>query len=141
MSSKQGCILFKSLSSFLDLLSLSQIIKDATRVSARSSSTIDLLLVLDTCTDKVSQSGVIDIGISDHCLIFCARKVIKHVFNKHNTVKIRSMRDYSKEAFQTNLLNANCNSVMTLDNVVDAWSKFKTVFLSIMNNMSPIKEV
>ena len=51
------------------------------------------------------------------------------------------MRDYSKEAFQTNLLNANWNSVMTSDNVIDAWSNFKTLFLSIVNNMSPIKEV
>ena len=33
-------------------------------MSAKSSSTIDLILVSDT--DKVSQSGVIDFGISDH---------------------------------------------------------------------------
>ena len=51
------------------------------------------------------------------------------------------MRDYSKEALQTNLLNADWNSVMTSDNVIDAWSNFKTLFLSIVNNMSPIKEV
>ena len=51
------------------------------------------------------------------------------------------MRDYSKEAFQTNLLNADWNSVMTSDNVIDAWSNFKTLFLSIVNNISPIKEV
>ena len=51
------------------------------------------------------------------------------------------MRDYSKEAFQTNLLNADWNSVMTSDNVIGAWSNFKTLFLSIVNNMSPIKEV
>ena len=60
-------------------------------MSAKSSSTIDLILVLDT--DKVYQAGAIDIGISDHCLIFCLRKVIKNDFNKHNTVKIRSMRE------------------------------------------------
>ena len=75
MSSKQGCNLLKSLTSFLDLFNLSQIIKDSTRVSAKSSSTIDLILVSDT--DKVSQSGVIDPGISHHCLIFGTRKVIK----------------------------------------------------------------
>ena len=44
-------------------------------MSAKSSSTIDLILVSDT--DKVSQSGVIDPGISHHCLIFGTRKVIK----------------------------------------------------------------
>ena len=136
MSSKQGCNLLKSLTSFLDLFNLSQIINDSTRVSAKSSSTIDLILVSDT--DKVSQSSYIDLGISDHCLIFCTRKVIKNVFNKHNMVKIRSMRDYSREAFQINLSNADWNSVMTSDNVIGAWSNFKTLFLSIVNNMSPI---
>ena len=30
---------------------------------------------------------------------------------------------------------------MTSDNVIDAWSKFKTLFLSIVNNILPIKEV
>ena len=30
---------------------------------------------------------------------------------------------------------------MTSDNVIDAWSNFKTLFLSIVNDMSPIKEV
>ena len=47
-------------------------------MSAKSSSTLDLILVSDT--DKVSQSGVIDFGISDHCLIFYTRKVIKKRF-------------------------------------------------------------
>ena len=30
---------------------------------------------------------------------------------------------------------------MISDDVIDAWSKYKTLFLSIVNNMSPIKEV
>ena len=75
VSSNQGCNLLKSLTLFFDLFNLSQIIKDSTRVSAKSLSTIDLILVSDT--DKVSQSGVIDIGISDHCLIFCTLKFLK----------------------------------------------------------------
>ena len=78
VSSKQECNLLKSLTSFLDLFNLSQIIKDSTRVSAKYSSTINLILVSDT--DKFSQSVVIDLGISDHCLIFCTRKFIKKAF-------------------------------------------------------------
>ena len=42
-------------------------------MSAKSSSTIDLILVSDT--DKVSQSGVIDLDISDHCLISALEKL------------------------------------------------------------------
>ena len=61
------------------------------RVCAKSSSTTDLILVSDT--DNVSHPDVIDIGISDHCLIFCN---LYKKNNKHNTVRIRSMIAYSK---------------------------------------------
>ena len=80
---------------------MSQIIK------VKSSSITDLKRASDT--DKVFQSDVIGIGISDHCLIFCTKKVIKNVSNKHNTVKLRPMMDYTKEAHQINLLNADWN--------------------------------
>ena len=43
-------------------------------------------------------------------------------YDKYNTVKLDSW-----EVFQTNLLNADWNSVMTSDDVFD--SKFKTLFL------------
>ena len=104
-----------------------------------SSTTFDLVLVSDK--DKVSQSGVIDIGISDHCLVYCTRNVTKNTFNKHNTVKVRSMKNYNPETFQTNLLNADWHQVMISDNVTEAWENFKEIFLFIINNMAPIKEL
>ena len=57
---------------FMNLFNFSQIISDVTGVSKTSSSVIDLILISDF--DKISQSGVLDIGISDHCLIYCTRK-------------------------------------------------------------------
>ena len=111
VTGSKRCNLVKNLDSCLDLLNLSQIITDYTRVSSSmSSTTIDLVLVSDK--DKVSQSGVIDIGISDHCLVYCTRKVTKNTFNKHNTVKVRSMKNYNPETFQTNLLNADWHQVI-----------------------------
>ena len=72
ISSNQNCNLLKSLNSFFDLFNVSQIIK------VKSSSITDLIRVSDT--DKVFQSDVMGIGISDHCLIFCTKKVIKKRF-------------------------------------------------------------
>ena len=60
--------LVKLLSSFLDLFNLFQIIKDFTRTSENSFSTIDLILVSDS--ETISQSGVTDTGLSDHCLVY-----------------------------------------------------------------------
>ena len=72
-----------------------QIIKEPTKISTNSSSTIDLILVSDE--DKISQTGVLQLGISDHSLIYCTRRVVKAAINKHNTVKLRSMKNYDKD--------------------------------------------
>ena len=124
VTGSQRCKLKTSLNSCLDLLNWTQVIRDMTRISTTSSSTIDLILVSDT--DKISQSGVLDVGVSDHCMIY---------------FKIRSMKKYNKEVFQMNLLSIDWSSVLSSDNVVDAWEKFKSIFMSVVNNISPIKEV
>ena len=126
VTGSKRCNLVKNLNSCLDLLNLSQKITDYTRVSSMSSTTIDLVLVSDK--EKVSQSGAIDIGISDHCLVYCTRKVTKNTFNKNNTVKVRSMKNYNPETFQTNLLNTDWHQVMISDNVTEAWENFKKYF-------------
>ena len=88
VSSNKRSNLVKSLLSFLDLFNMLKIIKDFTRVST-TSSTIDLILITDS--EKISQHGVLDIGLSDHSLIYCTRKVTRSIFNKHNTVTVRSI--------------------------------------------------
>ena len=108
-------------------------------MTTTTSSTIDLRLVSDV--DKISQSGVIDVGKSDQSLIFCTRKQIKTVFNKHNTEKLRSLKHYNREVFQINLLNIDWSPVMISDNVIDAWYSFKSIFLTVVDNIAPIKEV
>ena len=40
-----------------------------------------------------------------------------------------------------NLLNADWSSVICSDNVTVAWESFKSIFMSVVNNISPIKEV
>ena len=80
---------------------------------------------------------MIDIGISDHSLIFCTRKV----FNKHNSVKLKSLKHYRSKEFEMNLLNTDWTSVMCSDNVLNAWSRFKSIFVTVIDNIAPIKEV
>ena len=64
--------------------------KQATRVTSTSESIIDLIFVSDP--NKICQSGTITVGLSDHLMIFCTRKTTKGQINKHNTIKIRSMK-------------------------------------------------
>lgn len=116
-----------------------QLICDFTRVCNTAATTIDLILVSDK--EKISQSGVVDTCISDHSLIYCTRKVHKSFINKHNTVTIRSLKNYNKDDLQANLLAADWSSVMLCDNVSEAWLNFKHLLLSVINNIAPVKEV
>ena len=56
-----------------DIYGLSQLITERTRVTQYSSILIDLCLT--NFPEKISKSGVIDIGISDHSAIYLTRKV------------------------------------------------------------------
>ena len=78
-------------------IDLKQLIKEATRVTNKTRSLLDHILC--NTSEKISQSGVISTGLSDHFLTYCTRKLPKCVFNQHNNVKIRSSKNYDKNDF------------------------------------------
>ena len=45
-----------------------------------------------TPSNKICNYGTIVVGLSDHFLVFCTRKVTRGQINKHNTVEIRCMK-------------------------------------------------
>ena len=65
-----------------------QIINSPTRETESSSSLIDHICT--NSSEKVSQSGVIESGVSDHFIIFCTRKITREHIGKHNTTDSRS---------------------------------------------------
>ena len=64
-------VLTRKLKEFSDTFNFTQLIQDYTRVMDNSKTTIDLILASDYT--NISQIGVIDIGLSDHCMIYCTR--------------------------------------------------------------------
>ena len=66
-----------------------------TRVTDQSATLIDHILTKSP--DKVSQSGVIDLGFSDHDLIYCTRKTSLTKSHKHNKIFVSSLKRYSAE--------------------------------------------
>jgi len=62
--------------------SLKEIIQEPTRVTSTTSSLLDHILT--NCGWKISQKGVIDVGLSDHQLIYCTRKILRTKINMHN---------------------------------------------------------
>ena len=60
----------------IHIYGLTQLITEPTRATQYSSTLIDFDLCLTNFPDKISKSGVIDIGISDHTAVYLRRKLL-----------------------------------------------------------------
>ena len=86
------------------LFGLKQLIKCATRVTCSSSSIPGHVLV--SFPDRISQSGVFDIGISDHQLIYCTRKTARIKSYCHKQITFCSLNSVKLGLF---LSQFQCN--------------------------------
>ena len=71
----------------IDIYGLTQLITNLTRVTQHSSTLI--YLCQTNSPDKISKSGVINIGISDHSAVYLTRKVTHLRSNMHKIVEVR----------------------------------------------------
>ena len=80
---------------FCQTFSLTEIIKEPTRITCSTCTLLDHILT--NPSENVSQNGVIDLGISDHQLIYCTIKIRRIKHNMHNQIQVRSLKNYSAE--------------------------------------------
>ena len=127
---------------YIDLLSLhgfSQLIKDATRVTPTCSSLLDHVVCNNE--NKISQSGIIDLGISDHSFTFCTRKNIRLAIGVHRTTDIRSLKNYNEVSFNLKLSAIDWSGLTNCTDVNKAWSIFQNIFISTLNIIAPQKRI
>ena len=98
-----------SLKHCMSMFDLSQLISNPTRITSTTSTILDLIIVSDPI--KINKCGVSDLGVSDHLLIYCTRKCKKVPVNDHNGVKLRSLKNYTKEAFEGKLQQVDWQEV------------------------------
>ena len=92
--------LAKKYSQFCCMHNLKQLIMSPTRVSKATSTLLDHFMT--NSNELVSHSGVLDIGLSDHQLVFCTRKIQKTKYFKHKTIKTRSLKNIPQNISVTN---------------------------------------
>ena len=85
---------------FETIFSLDQLTVEPTRITPTSRTIIDLILVSDPA--KISQSGVVEICVSDQFLTYCTRKITKVLI---------SINNYNKETFEQRLKYATWSDV------------------------------
>ena len=117
---------------------MEQLIKSPTRVTCTTSSLIDHILT--TFPERVSQQGIIDVGLSDHQLIYCTRKFSRTKLGTHKQITFRLLKNYTAEAYKETLgkvcfpdyesfsgLNkVSENVIQKLISVIDKLAPFKT---------------
>ena len=131
--------LFQKLSNVLNLFNCKQLIDTPTRITCSSSTILDHVICNNK--EKICQYGTINIGLSDHLIIYCTRKVVRGQVNRHNVVKMRSLRNYSPASLLLELSNVDWSNVLNCNNVNLAWDNFKSVFLKILDKIAPVKEI
>lgn len=114
---------------------LQQCITIPTRHGYTKNSILDLFL---TDSSIVSHAGTVNYNISDHLPIFITIKKSKEHYAKV-TFKGRSYAAYTKENFQSDLLQINWGRFYGTVDMDEAWSIFYTHLLNTCNEHAPMK--
>lgn len=94
---KHNTLIFKH---FVKSYALKQLTVDPTRITLKTQTIIDIILVSDH--SKICRSGVLEAGISDHCIVYLIRKLRrKLLYYYHNTAKIQKYRNTNSDSRNT----------------------------------------
>ena len=127
----------KRIKSLYELYQLSQLIQEATRITMTSSTLIDHIVT--NTPEKVSDSGVIHTGISDHSLIFAIRK-ISVVRKAGKTVEIINLKKFDAQKFVDDLSQQHWENVYFFAETPNAkWEIWKKLFLEVLDKHAPVQ--
>ena len=122
---------------FCTMFGLKQLIEITTRITYSNSSIIDHILA--SFPNRVTQREILNVGLSDHQLIYCARKITKIKRGGHKQIKFRSFKNYTIDGYEKVLVEINFPEYKNFDNVNDAYSKFIQKLTVVIDKVAPVK--
>lgn len=118
---------------------LHQLISEPTRITERTSTLIDLIFT--NCPDKIICSGVANVSISDHNLIYAYRKLsLNSQSIGHKTITYRNFKNFDLESFRKDISTVDWNIIISSNqdpNVM--WQLWKTKFLDKIEKHAPTR--
>ena len=84
---------------------------------------------------------MIDVGISDHQLIYCTRKIKRIKHNMHNQIQVQSLKKYSAEIFTNALKTVQFPNFNIFLNVNVAYSNLLNKISDTIDSVAPITEI
>ena len=118
---------------------LKQLITSPTRITMTTTSLVDHILT--NSSERVSQSGVADVGLSDHQMTYCTRKITRLKQNTHRFVKTRSFKNYSKDSYLQELENAKFPEYSKFRDINCTYSDFIGKLTTIIDKVAPVREM
>ena len=105
---------------FCAMFGLKQLIEVPTRVTCSSSTIIDHILA--NFPNRVLRQGVIDVGLSDHQIIYCTRKISRIKRGTHKEIRCCSLKNYSADSYEEALGRVDLPHYHNFENINDAYS-------------------
>ena len=128
----------KSYLQFCTMFGLTQIVKSPTRITFSSTSLIDHILA--SLPDRISQEGVMNVGLSDHQLIYCIRKISRvKTRGVHKIIRFCSRKNYAVDAYKNALKKINFPNYEYFEDVNRAYSDFFQKLMTVIDNVAPCK--
>ena len=117
-------------------IGLNQLITDPTRVTLHSSTILDLIFT--NSSHRVTHSGVINLSMSDHYMVFCNR-TCKLPRPKPKVIKVHSFKGFDPSACVTDLQNQPWDTVYLFECPGDAWFAVETFLKDVCIKHAPLR--
>ena len=127
----------KNYSDLCAMFGLKQLIENPTQITCSSSSIIDHILA--SFPDRVTQQGIVNVGLSDHQLIYCKRKIIRKKRDDQKQIKFCSFKNYTIDGYEKALVEINFPEYKHFDNVNDVYSNFIQKLMEVIDKVAPVK--
>ena len=115
-----------------DIYDLEQLINELTRITAKSSTLIDLCIT--SAPINVVNSGVMHLSISDHSLVYIIRKT-HYVQDGVRHIEARTMKNFNTENFLRDLEQKHWDNVYYFEDPNKMWEIWKCMLMEVIVNM------
>ena len=122
---------------FYTMFGLKELVEVPARVTCSSSTIIDHILA--SFLNRVSQHSVIDVGLFDHQIIYCTRKISRIKRGTHKEIRCRSLKNYSADISEEAMGRVDFPNYHNFENVNDAYSNFIQKVMGVTDLVAPVK--
>ena len=130
----------KHMNGLYELFSFKQLIKEPTRVTLTTSSVIDHIAT--TNARNIIESGVHEVSLTDHYMVYCIGKLNGAVEKRHKMIKTHKMKNFDAEVFLSDVFSVCWERMFNETGDINALVNYcSSLFSLIIEKHAPIREM